>query len=198
MFCKNCGGPLTPGAEMLNSDDPYYRGAARCPNCNFLYFPDYAGTWNPEGWMADFDRKANVILQQSYDKNDWRRDAHLAVHFIDCLGQMVTRYFRSSQFDEHERLLEILSSVGAVESVDTLRQIVQLARRPDQVLERFGLVGDTSENVDDAWEEVTAELERRLDPDLRERIYDRFMRGHDLAELTADPLSSERPASTSH
>jgi hypothetical protein len=49
---------------MLDSDDPYYRGGAQCRTCNYLYFPEISGTWNSEAWITDFDRKAEMILQQ--------------------------------------------------------------------------------------------------------------------------------------
>jgi hypothetical protein len=186
LYCKNCGGPLKPKLEMLNSDDPYYREGARCPTCNYLYFPDFPGSWNSEAWITDFDHKAEIILQRAYtSKNDWRRDVYLTLNFIDHMDNMVTWYFSSPEFDEHEHLLEILKSLNAAKTIDTLQHVVQLARRPEQVLERFGLVGDTSERVDDAWEEVTGELAESMDADLRQRVYNRFMRDHDIADFAA-------------
>lgn len=174
MFCKNCGGPLNPKLEMLNCDDAYYRGGARCRTCNYLYFPEIPGTWNSEAWITDFDHKAEVIRQRTFPrKNDWRRDVYLTLHFIDCLD-MVTWYFLSPEFDEHQRLLEILTSLRAAKSVETLHRVIQLAERPDLVLERFGLVGSTSEMVDD------------VDTDLRRRVYDRFMRDHAISEFAAE------------
>ncbi len=171
---------------MLNSPDLYYRGGARCRACNYLYFPEFLGTWNLEAWITDFDHKAEIILQRKYTKkNDWRRDVYLALNFIDYLDKMLTWYFSSQEFDEHERLSEIFRSLNAVKSVDTLQRVVQLAYHPEQVLERFGLVGDTSEMVDDAWEEVTCEFAESMDADLRQRVYDRFMRNHDIAEFVA-------------
>jgi hypothetical protein len=164
LYCRNCGAALAPNLEMLNSGDPYYHGAARCRTCDYVYFPDVPGTWYSEVWITDFERKRETILQQRYDSTkDWRRDAYLVLHFIDCLEKMVTWYFSSPEFDEHERLIEILRSLGAVKSIDTLQRVIRLARQPDQVLERFGLVGDTSEMVDDAWEEVTGELSQSMD-----------------------------------
>lgn len=188
LYCKNCGGSLTPKLEILTTDDPYYLGGARCGGCNFLYFPDYPPTWNCESWRADFDRKAEVILRQEYEKNDWRKDVYLALHFIDQLTQMATWYFSSPEFGEHDRLLGILDSLGAAKSVDTLRRAIELAKRPEQVRERFGLLGapSYSELIDDAWEEVTGELAESLDPDLRQLVYDRFMRDHDCAEFSAE------------
>jgi hypothetical protein len=173
-------------SEMLNSDDPYYQGAARCRNCAYLYFPEIPQTWNPEAWITDFDHKAQMILQQAYPTTkDWRRDVYLALHFIDCLDKMVTWYFSSPEFVEHEHLLELLRSLGATKSVETLQRVIRLGRRPEQVLERFGLVGDTSEMVDDAWEEITGEPLQSMDINLRKLVYDRFMRDHDIAEFAA-------------
>jgi len=123
---------------MVNSDDPWYRGAARCHTCNYLYFPDFPDTWNSEAWLTDFQRKAETLLRQPYARlNDWRRDVYLVLQFVGCLDTMVTRYFSSPEFEEHERLLEILRSLGAAKSVDTLERVVRLAERPVQVLERF-------------------------------------------------------------
>lgn len=111
---------------------------------------------------------------------------YLALHFVDCLRtNLVTWYFSSSEFNERERLLEILRSLGATKSVDTLQVVIRLARRPEQVLERFGLVGDTSEKVDDAWEKVIDELSQSLDVNVRKLIYDRFMRDCAIAEFVS-------------
>lgn len=154
MYCKNCGATLTPSVEKVISDDLYYYGGARCRSCNYLYFPDFPATWNTEAWITDFDRKAEIILQQAYpSKNDWRRDVYLTLQFVGCLDEMVTWYFSSPEFAEHERLLGVLESLGADKSVQTLHRVIRLAAEPERVLERFGLVGDTSEMVDDAWEE---------------------------------------------
>jgi hypothetical protein len=98
---------------------------------------------------------------------------------------MVTWYFASPEFDEHERVLEVLRSLGATRSVDTLQGVVRLARRPEQILERFGLVDATGEMADDAWEEVTGELSQSMDINLRKLIYDRFIRDHGVAEFVA-------------
>ena len=187
MYCRNCGGLLTPSAEFLNSSDPYYHGGARCRGCNYLYYPEVTGTWYPEAWDADYYRRADVILKQTYTADDPRRDAQLALHFIDCLQEkMVTWYHLSPNFNEHERLAEVLRSLGAVKTFEILERVVRMGECPDEVLERFGLVGDTSENVDDAWEAVTNELWESVDPDLRKRVYDRYMRDHDVAEFVAE------------
>jgi hypothetical protein len=136
--------------------------------------------------MADFSHKAELIRQQVYaSANDWRRDVYLVLHFIDCLDNMVTWYFSSPEFDEHHRLLDILASLGATKSVVTLQRVIRLARQPEQILETFGLVGDVSERVDDAWEEFTFELSKSMDIDLRKRVYERWMRDHDAAEFVA-------------
>lgn len=170
---------------MLVSDDPYYRGGARCRACNYLYFPDFPTTWNAEAWIADFDQKAEVILNRAYaDKQDWRREVYLILHFVDCLDdKMVTWYISSPEFDEHERLLEVMRSLGANKSVDVLVRVVQIAAQHEGPLGKFEIVGFANEFVDDAWEEVTFELSESLDFNLRKLVYDRFLRDHSISEF---------------
>jgi DNA-binding ferritin-like protein len=73
--------------------------------------------------------------------------------------------------------------MDATKFFNALQSVVQLAKRPELVLKRFGLIGDTSEAVDDAWDEVTEELATSLDTDLRKLVYDKFLQDHDFAEF---------------
>lgn len=185
MYCKKCSSSLNPIVEMLISEDLYYHGGARCRTCNYLYFPDFPRTWNAEAWIADFDQKAEVILNRAYaDKQDWRREVYLVLHFLDCLDdKMVTWYISSPEFNEHQRIAEVMRSLGANKSVGTLERVVQIAAQHELTMGKFEVVGYASEFEDDAWEETTFQLSKSLDSNLCKLVYDRFMFDHDISEF---------------
>ena len=188
MYCKNCGGHLDLRADSFLSDDPYYQGGARCANCGYLYFPAFPATWNTEKWVADFERKAELILLGHLrERETWSWDLYLLLHFIDCMRTMVTWYFTSPEFNERERLIDLLESIGAVKSVETMFRIIDVANDPEKALLPYLVPGDRGEWLDDAWEEITEELSRSLDPNLRQLVYDRFMRDRNISEFTIHP-----------
>lgn len=185
MYCKNCGGDLDSRVDSFVSDDPYYQGGARCANCGYLYFPAFPATWNTEKWVADFERKAElVLLCHPSERKTWIWDVYLLLHFMDCMRTMVTWYFTSPEFNERERLIDLLKSMDAVRSVETLFRIIDVANNPEKALDRYRVSGDHGEWLDDAWEEITEELSQCLDPNLRQLVYDRFMRERHISEFT--------------
>ena len=185
MYCKNCGGQLDSRVDSFLSDDPYYQGGARCSNCGYLYFPAFPATWNTDKWVADFEHKAELILLgSSVERETWIWDVYLLLHFMDCMRTMVTWYFTSPEFNKRDRLIELLKSMGAVRSVETMFRIIDVADNAEKALVGYRVSADHGEWLDDAWEEITEELSRSLDPNLRQLVYDQFIRDRDISEFT--------------